>query len=318
MRTTFAWVFVALAACNNSSAPFGSDAGSGGDGSFAAADMALPAGDMGMLSARPYNNNLYVPAGYDAAKPAPLVILLHGYTATGAEQELYFNLKPVADAHTFLYVYPDGTKDSLGNQFWNATDACCDIFGAKPADDEYLMEIVRDIQSKFNVDSKRIYLIGHSNGAFMSHRMACAHSDVFAAIAPLAGDTWKDQSKCAALEAVGVLQIQGDADATIAYGGGGPLWPQGGTYPGSVETAADWATKNGCTGSLTDTGTSLDIDTALANAETGVSKYTCTHGAVELWTIHGGGHLPSLHTDPTKMPTWGELLYGWLSQHSKP
>ena len=27
----------------------------------------------------------------------------------------------------FLYAYPDGTVYSVGNHFWNATDACCDF-----------------------------------------------------------------------------------------------------------------------------------------------------------------------------------------------
>ncbi len=317
MRTTFTWLFVAMCGCSSSPALPAGDLGTDG---LAASDLALPVGDMAgaLLAARPYTNNLYVPAGYNSNTAAPLVVLLHGYTATGAEQELYFNLKAVADAHTFLYVYPDGTVDGAGNHFWNATDACCDLFGAKPDDSEYIMEIVRDIQSKFNVDKKRIYLVGHSNGAFMSHRMACEHSDVFAGIVTLAGDTWKDQSKCDAPQPIAVLQVQGDLDGVIQYGGGGPLFPNGGVYPGSVETVADWATKNGCTGSLTDTGTSIDLDKVLLNAETSVSKYTCTRGAVELWTIHGGSHLPSFQTDPAMMPTWGEKIYGWLSQYPKP
>jgi len=148
--------------------------------------------------------------------------------------------------------------------------------------------------------------------------MACEHSDVIAGIVPLAGDTYKDQTKCAATHPVAVLQVQGDADAVIAYGGGGPLFTNGGMFPGSVETAADWAKKNGCTGSLTDTGSAIDLDTVLINAETAVAKYTCTNGAVELWTIHGGSHLPSLQTNPANMPTWGERIYGWLSLHPKP
>ena len=30
-----------------------------------------------------------------------------------------------ADANGMLYVYPDGTENGLGRQFWNATEACC-------------------------------------------------------------------------------------------------------------------------------------------------------------------------------------------------
>jgi polyhydroxybutyrate depolymerase len=30
-----------------------------------------------------------------------------------------------ADEHGYLLAYFDGSVDSAGNRFWNATDACC-------------------------------------------------------------------------------------------------------------------------------------------------------------------------------------------------
>jgi polyhydroxybutyrate depolymerase len=146
--------------------------------------------------------------------------------------------------------------------------------------------------------------------------MACDHGDRIAAVASLAGDTWKDQSHCTTKSPVPVLQIQGDADAVVAYGGGAF-----GTnaYPGSKDTLADWAAKNACTGTLTATGQTYDLDTVLAGAETNAEAYTGCPGsvAVELWTIRGGSHTPSFQTDPTKMITWGEHLWTWLSAHTK-
>ena len=81
------------------------------------------------------STQLYVPASYDAATPMPLVVLLHGYTASGAVQETYLQLQKQADAQGFLYVHPDGTLDASKNRFWNATDACCDFQGTD-VDDE--------------------------------------------------------------------------------------------------------------------------------------------------------------------------------------
>ena len=53
----------------------------------------------------------------------PLIVLLHGYTSSGAGQEGYFKLTPEAEKRGFLYATPDGTQDTRGNRFWNATDA---------------------------------------------------------------------------------------------------------------------------------------------------------------------------------------------------
>src|SRR2546426_27604 len=79
----------------------------------------------------------------------------------------------VSDEKTFIYAYPDGLTDVLGQRFWNATDACCDIYN-KPTDDVYFATaVLADVQSSWSVDPKRIYVFGHSNGGFMAHRLAC-------------------------------------------------------------------------------------------------------------------------------------------------
>ena len=70
---------------------------------------------------------VHVPDSYDAdraARAVPLVLLLHGYSSNGVEQESYLNFTPESDRRGFIYAYPEGTRDSRNNQYWNATDAC--------------------------------------------------------------------------------------------------------------------------------------------------------------------------------------------------
>ena len=67
---------------------------------------------------------VHVPPSYDPAVPAPLILLLHGYGSSGAQQEAYMQFTPLSDEFGFLYAYPDGTRDANGYRFWNATDAC--------------------------------------------------------------------------------------------------------------------------------------------------------------------------------------------------
>jgi polyhydroxybutyrate depolymerase len=267
--------------------------------------------DGGLTASRPYH--FYVPPGYDKNTPAPLVILLHGYTASGDEQELYFQLKPIADKHTFLYAYPDGTIDEFGNRFWNADDACCDIGKTGVDDVAYINAIIDDVQSKYNVDPKRIFLTGHSNGGFMSHRMACDAPRI-AAIASFAGAVWKDPTKCNPAAPVSILEIHGDNDMVINYNGGSNAGL--GEYPSAHDTVATWAAKNHCTGQLVDTGMTLDLDgePVAPGAETKIEKYSSCDADVELWTIHNGTHVPM----PLVYPTWGESIYGFLSSHPKP
>ena len=64
-----------------------------------------------------------VPSSYDPAEPAPLLLLLHGYLFTGQMMEDYFDFGPLCEQNGFILTYPDGNVDSLGAQFWNATNA---------------------------------------------------------------------------------------------------------------------------------------------------------------------------------------------------
>ena len=235
------------------------------------------------MVARPYQTT--IPASYKGA-PTPLVILLHGYGETGFVQDAYFGLDAVAEDKGFLLAYPDGTVDSNGEHFWNATDACCDLDHTGVDDVAYLNAVIDDMERQYNVDKKRVYFTGHSNGGFMSHRMACDAAPRIAAIASLAGAVWKDASKCNPTEPVGVVEIHGDMDMEVPYDGGPDL-------PSAMQTVATWSQKNGCTGDLTDTGETMDLDFEIDGPETGVARYTCAQGAAELWTMHGAGHLPN-------------------------
>jgi polyhydroxybutyrate depolymerase len=157
------------------------------------------------------------PISYDGSAAVPLIISLHGYTSSGVEQEQYFTLQPLAEQRGFLYIHPDGTKDASGNQFWNATDACCDLRALGTDDAAYLLSMIEQVQQKYKVDPKRIYIVGHSNGAFMSYRMACDHADKIAAIVSLAGATFADPDRCKPSQSVSVLQVHGTADNVIPF-----------------------------------------------------------------------------------------------------
>ncbi len=327
MRSSLLLVLSLVAACSATSPSRSSDLGLGGKFDFAGVDQfvdvpPIPDGavaptnppppvtsDGGLIGMRPYN--FKVPVGYNKTRPTPLVILFHGYGATGATQDLYFQLGALADVKTFLYAYPDGTLDPTGQHFWNATDACCDFYNNPVNDVAYANAIIDDVEKKYNVDAQRIYIVGHSNGGFMSHRLACEAPRV-AAIVSLAGAEWLDATKCKPHGPVSVLEVHGDVDTVVLYPGG--TFVTGGTYPSARTTVADWAKLNGCKGALIDDGTRLNIDHLIPGSETIVEHYAgCkTGGDVQLWTIQGGSHLPVLGSN------WAPTIYGFLEEHPKP
>jgi len=93
------------------------------------------------VGSRPFT--LHVPSSYRRGTAAPLLILLHGYTSSGDEQERYLKFAPEADRRGVLYATPDGSQGARGNRFWNATDACCNFSGSTVDDGAYLLDIIR-------------------------------------------------------------------------------------------------------------------------------------------------------------------------------
>ncbi|MGH9035595.1 MAG: alpha/beta hydrolase family esterase [Acidimicrobiia bacterium] len=258
-------------------------------------------------AARPYG--LKVPEGYDAGRPVPLVVLLHGYSSNGSAQNSYFRLSAQADRGGFLLAYPNGTRDLMGNRFWNATDACCDFYARGVDDVGYLDAVIDEISRRYAVDPARVFLVGHSNGAFMAHRYACDRAGRVAAIVALAGMQWQDPGRCGASSPVSVLHVHGRNDETIHYEGGST--PKG-AYPGAVDTTGTWAAKNGCSGSLTSSGRRLDLDSSVSGDETTVDRYQgCPGVDIELWTIEGGGHVPAFNG------RWAEAIWEFMAAHPR-
>ena len=257
---------------------------------------------------------VHVPTSYDSGRPAPLLILLHGYSASGDVIDTWFEMGPAAERHGFVYATPDGTKDSNGNRFWNATDACCNFDGRDVDDVAYLAGIVEEIQAKLAIDPRRIAFAGHSNGGFMSHRMACERADLVASIVSLAGATYADPDDCAPTEPVSVVEAHGTADEVIHYGGGSARAP----YPGAEVTAQTWADMDGCGATSSPLDVRLDLDKTLSTgtdpADTSVEAWSgCSAGSsVQLWTIHGAEHGVKLTA------SYADALLDFVSEHPKP
>ncbi len=262
-------------------------------------DMAVamdagPSGPPGVIGTDERPARVTLPTGYDEGGSYPVVILLHGYGASGLIQGAYFGIPGLAREMGFIGIIPDGTEDAGGSQFWNATDACCDFASTGVDDVGYISGLIDEAVATYAADADRVYLIGHSNGGFMSYRMACDASDKIAGIVSLAGATWGDAANCGdPAEPVSVLQIHGTMDETIAFEGGTVASR---TIPSARVSVERFAERSGCTIEWTE-GDPIDFDSGLEGAETLTESITdgCAEGTeYQLWTIEDGGHIPSL------------------------
>ena len=196
---------------------------------------------------------VHVPPGLDPARPAPLLVALHGGGGNmnlQADDERY-GLIGKSDAAGFVAVFPNGYSRFPGGRLatWNA-GACCGASRDKGVDDVgFVRAVVADVQRRYAVDAKRVYATGMSNGAMLAHRLACEAADVFTAIAAVAGTD--NTSTCTPSRPVRVLVVHArDDDHVLFEGGAGPGAfrdrSQVTEFTSVPETVARWTRRDGC------------------------------------------------------------------------
>ena len=90
-------------------------------------------------------------------------------------------------------------------------------------------------------------------------------------------------------------------------------------FPGALQTVQFWAGYNGARDPVTDPGPSMDLDLDVPGLDTVITRYTNypPGGAVELWTINGGSHGPTLYSGSSSSE-FAPRVIDWLLAHPKP
>jgi polyhydroxybutyrate depolymerase len=207
---------------------------------------------------------VHVPASYNPQTRTPVVLNIHGRTHNASGQATLSKAIAKSNSAGFILVHPESATSPTS---WNA-GSCCDPASTTDLDDVGFIEALLDeLESKLCVDTDRVYSMGLSNGAYLSHKLACEVSDRIAAIGPVAG--LHLQSPCSPTRSVPVMMVNG-TDDTLS------------TYQYVDESVDFWKAKNACTTTST---------TYSQGDATCVTYGGCSSGAdVVLCTIQGGGH----------------------------
>ncbi len=114
---------------------------------------------------------LFVPKSVNKGIPAPLLVLLHGSGRNG--RILIEHWQKLAEQEGIILAGPDALKSSN----WSM-----------PSDaPQFIYDLVEELKSKHPIDSRRVYLFGHSAGAITGLMLALLESEYFAATAVSAG-----------------------------------------------------------------------------------------------------------------------------------
>jgi polyhydroxybutyrate depolymerase len=260
---------------------------------------------------------LHIPSLYDASKPTPLMLSFHGGGGNAENQLRLTDDNELADEQGFIVVYPNGTGQLDNVLTWNGGN-CCGYAVKNQIDDVgFVRALVTELQSQYNIDPKRIYATGFSNGGIMSYRLACEAADIFAAIAPISGTLNYDE--CKPSEPVSVIHFHGTDDTHLPYNGGVGEDSVAGVPFKSVEDSINfWLETDQCA-KIPESETYSDIQH---------DSYTnCANGtAVELYTIIGGKHArPGSDgpagpngDEPTQTISASEIIWEFFVAHPKP
>ena len=145
---------------------------------------------------------VYLPVDYDRnARAWPLVLFLHGAGERGTSVELVKRHGPPKLAAAgrqfpFILVSPQCPED----EYWSVP---------------VLKALLDRVLATYRVDRSRIYLTGLSMGGNGTWRLASAHPDLFAALAPICG--WGDSASVAVLKSIPVWAFHGRKDPVVIF-----------------------------------------------------------------------------------------------------
>ncbi len=187
---------------------------------------------------RPYS--IHVPPSYDPEKPTPVVLVLHSAAMNGATMARFCSLNEKADRSGFIVVYPNGTGASKFFRYWDAGG----VRGRISDDVGYMAKLLDNLATVVNVDPRRVYATGMSNGAMMCYRLAAELSDRIAAIAPVAGTMAIET--CRPRRPVSVLHFHGTKDTLVLFGGPDDRIPKNLKFSSAEDSVRAWAKADGC------------------------------------------------------------------------
>ncbi|MEM8891248.1 MAG: hypothetical protein AAGD28_24935 [Bacteroidota bacterium] len=157
---------------------------------------------------------LYLPQSYEnRTKAYPLLMFLQGSAAVGgpvsgiAMGEIPMMLKEETDMSSRL-------NQILLDSFIVVCPHIRD--GQYYEEEEVLREIISELKDTYRVDDRRIYLTGLSRGGMGSWGLAESMSDIFAAVAPMAGGVWMVEN-FSSMKALSFWVAHANEDPSLAF-----------------------------------------------------------------------------------------------------
>lgn len=216
---------------------------------------------------------IYTPKSYNPKRPMPLVLAFHGSGSQGKDLASSTGFNQLAERQGFIIAYPDGIDrrwDVASNPLWGVNDV------------SFVSTLINHLKQIRNIDTRRIYAAGVSNGGFLVQRLACEPNSKIAAfgsvVATMPGEV---KEFCNSKRPISMLMINGTKDNKVPWAGAKLFGYSILSVPDSINF---WRQHNGCTAN--------EVKRSL-NKRVDISRYSNCRGGteVELVTLKGAGHV---------------------------
>eukprot|EP01064_Diplonema_japonicum_P007612 TRINITY_DN15255_c0_g1_i1.p1 TRINITY_DN15255_c0_g1~~TRINITY_DN15255_c0_g1_i1.p1 ORF type:complete len:331 (+),score=29.23 TRINITY_DN15255_c0_g1_i1:36-1028(+) len=252
---------------------------------------------------------LIVPSGLSVGVRVPAVLGIHGYSSNPYYWGTLVSFEQNVQRYGWLGVLPFGTAkvnttvsdnrccpagvsaqdcykalDKSNPCSFNAGGCCADASATQVKDVAFARYIAKWLVANVCADEGSLFVTGFSNGGMMANRIGCEASDVFAAVAPVAGAVVPSAEfpSCRPTHKISWISYCGSQDDVCDMG------------DGFQRTAGIFGQANQCV--------STEVNT-YTTATTTCSRYACSGVTVEWCTVHGLTHEWSGHERPdTPLP----------------
>ncbi|HEY2462816.1 MAG TPA: PHB depolymerase family esterase [Steroidobacteraceae bacterium] len=122
---------------------------------------------------------LFIPSG-KAAKPLPLLVMLHGCLQDPDDFALGTRMNAIAEQQRIFVLYPEQSEAANQTRCWNWFNAAHQRRDL--GEPSIIAGMTRELIRSYDIDARRVYIAGMSAGGAMAAIMAANYSDLYAAV----------------------------------------------------------------------------------------------------------------------------------------
>jgi predicted peptidase len=159
---------------------------------------------------------LFVPPGYRPEMPYPVVLWLHGAGGAGSDNRLQILADQTLGTRTWTKPQNQAKHPAFVLVPQSSTNWVTNGMDRLSPEMSLVLSILDTVRTEFNIDPRRMYVAGQSDGGIGTWNIILQRPNLFAAAVPVCGSG--DPSKVAVIANMPIWAFHGERDKVISVG----------------------------------------------------------------------------------------------------